>query len=57
MAYDPEELGEFMCENEPNLILDQRNVIEGITDAVLNKNGGIFSSDTLDGPRKYFFIV
>lgn len=57
MAYDPEEPGEFMCENEPNLILDQRNVIEGITDAVLNKNGGIFSSDTLDGPRKYFFIV
>lgn len=57
IAYNPEQLGEFVQENEPYLVLDQRNTFEEITDTVFNKKESIFFIEAAHGTGKIFLAV
>lgn len=45
MAYDPKQHGEFVWDNELNIILDKRNMCEEIIGASFNKREGAFFID------------
>ncbi|KIH55918.1 hypothetical protein ANCDUO_13912 [Ancylostoma duodenale] len=54
--YNTEELGRFVQDNEPLLVLDQRLAYEAIMDMIRSGNGGLFFLNAPGGTGKTFLI-
>ncbi|XP_070203407.1 uncharacterized protein [Littorina saxatilis] len=55
-SYNVEELADYIQENEPKLVPDQREAYTKITHSALTENGGIFFVDAPGGTGKTFLI-